>query len=122
MIQGAEGVFSGVMSLSRINEWVHRTRANSALSLHETHPGHQEARQRQARVEASSVRRDVCSSSRSEEACREKGSGHGLRRVMATTRQEDERPQSRALGPSALSVQPSASPPAQAWLLTLFRS
>ena len=109
MIQGVEGVFRGVMPLSRVNEWVHCTRADSALSLDETQPGYREVRQQQARVEASSVRRDVCSSTKSEEACREKGSGHGLGRVVATTRQEDERPQSRALGPSVLSAQPSAN-------------
>lgn len=62
------------MSLSRRNEWAHRTRGDSALSLDETHPGHQEVRQRQARVGASSVRRDACSPAKSDVACREKGS------------------------------------------------
>lgn len=73
MSQGVEGVFSGVMPLSRINEWVHCTRADSALSLDETHPGYREVRQQQARVEASSMRRDMCSSTRARRPAERRG-------------------------------------------------
>lgn len=67
-------MFGGGTSLSRINEWAHRTCGDSALSLDETHPGHQEVRQWQARVGASSVRRGVCSPAKSDAVCRVKGS------------------------------------------------
>ena len=59
--------------MSRINEWAHRTHGDSTLSLDEMHPGHQEVRQRQARVGASSLRRDVCLPAKSNAVCREKG-------------------------------------------------